>query len=122
MIDALKGLNPWVDNAGFDHNGNARVTATQNAFDRELVRLRTIERRPSASLDGLPALGHTASTSNSITSRHRRRRDQSRPRTVRPSDRPTVRDGLLLLCGNQQLRRECRLPCAAVVRRDDPAS
>jgi hypothetical protein len=78
-VGRQRGLRPQRERAG---DGDA------NAFDRELVRLRTIKRRPSAGLDGLPALGHTASTSNSITSRHRRRRDQSRPRTVRPSDRP----------------------------------
>ncbi|MGZ8633806.1 MAG: alkaline phosphatase D family protein, partial [Solirubrobacteraceae bacterium] len=33
IIEALKGINPWVDQADFDHHGYAKVLATKDAFD-----------------------------------------------------------------------------------------
>jgi alkaline phosphatase D len=50
LINALRGLNPWTDQADLDHHGYARVTATQQSFDCELVRMATIKRRTSARL------------------------------------------------------------------------
>jgi hypothetical protein len=80
-VGRQRGLRPQRQRAG---DGDA------NAFDRELVRPRTIKRRPSASwasgarahrldikLDYLPA--------------------STTPRSVATADRPTVRDGLLPL-------------------------
>jgi len=43
LIDALKGINPWVDNADFDHHGYGRVVATSSSLDCEFVRLKTIK-------------------------------------------------------------------------------
>jgi alkaline phosphatase D len=50
LIDALKGINPWVDNADFDHHGYGRVVATSSSLDCELVRLKTIKTKSRAKL------------------------------------------------------------------------
>jgi alkaline phosphatase D len=50
LINVLRGLNPWTDQADLDHHGYARVTATQESFDCELVRMATIKRRSPAKL------------------------------------------------------------------------
>jgi alkaline phosphatase D len=50
IIDALKGINPWVDSTDFDHHGYGRVVATKNSFDCEMVRLQTVKKRSTAKL------------------------------------------------------------------------
>ena len=50
VIDALKGINPWVDTADFDHHGYGLVTATQTSFDCTLKRLKTIKSKSKATL------------------------------------------------------------------------
>ncbi len=45
IINALRGINPWVDQADFDHHGYGLVTATQKSFGCTLVRMKTIKRR-----------------------------------------------------------------------------
>ncbi|MGZ6680554.1 MAG: alkaline phosphatase D family protein [Solirubrobacteraceae bacterium] len=50
LIDALKGINQWVDNADFDHHGYGKVVATQSSFDCSMVRLKTIKQRSTAKL------------------------------------------------------------------------
>jgi alkaline phosphatase D len=50
LIDQLRAQNPWTDQADLDHHGYARVTATQDRFDCEFVRMRTIKRRSRATL------------------------------------------------------------------------
>jgi alkaline phosphatase D len=50
IITALRGINPWVKSADFDHHGFAKVRATQDSFDCELVRLETIKKRSRAVL------------------------------------------------------------------------
>jgi len=50
LIDALRGINPWVDAADFDHHGYGRVTATQDELRCDLVRLQTVKRRTRAEL------------------------------------------------------------------------
>jgi alkaline phosphatase D len=50
LIDALRGLNPWVDGADFDHHGYGKVVATKDSFDCEMVRLQTIKRKSTAKL------------------------------------------------------------------------
>jgi alkaline phosphatase D len=50
LIAALKGVNPWIDNADFDHHGYARCTATAKSFECEMVRMQTIKRRTTARL------------------------------------------------------------------------
>src|SRR5439155_20341466 len=42
IIEALRGINPWVKAADFDHHGFGKVTATQTGLDCTLVRLQTI--------------------------------------------------------------------------------
>jgi alkaline phosphatase D len=51
IIEALRGINPWVKAADFDHHGFGKVTASQTGFDCTLVRLETIKKRSRATLD-----------------------------------------------------------------------
>ena len=54
IIDALKGINPWVDQADFDHHGYGKVVATKDAFDCEMVRMQTIKKKTTAKFpDGM---------------------------------------------------------------------
>ena len=55
VISVLRQVNPWVDQADFDHHGYGRVTASQQGFDCELVRLETIKRKTTAKL---PSTGY----------------------------------------------------------------
>ena len=50
LIDALRSINPWVDNADFDHHGFGKVTASKNEFDVDLVRLETIKKKSTKAL------------------------------------------------------------------------
>jgi alkaline phosphatase D len=43
-------INPWVDQADFDHHGYARVQASRTAFECTLKRAETIKRRTRAQL------------------------------------------------------------------------
>jgi alkaline phosphatase D len=65
IINLLRGLNPWTDQADLDHHGYARVTATQQRFDCEFVRMATIKRRSRATL---PSAGFRYSLSRGQTS------------------------------------------------------
>jgi alkaline phosphatase D len=65
LINLLRGLNPWTDQADLDHHGYARVTATQQRFDCELVRMQTIKRRTRATL---PSAGFRYSLARGQTS------------------------------------------------------
>jgi alkaline phosphatase D len=55
LIDTLRGINPWVKTADFDHHGYGRVVASKDTFDCELVRLETIKRKSTAKL---PSAGY----------------------------------------------------------------
>ena len=48
LIEALRGINPWVQSADFDHHGYGLVSATQDAFDVRFVRMQTIKRKTTA--------------------------------------------------------------------------
>jgi alkaline phosphatase D len=50
VIDALRGFNPQVDNADFDHHGFGSVTATSAGLSCELVRLETIKKKSTKKL------------------------------------------------------------------------
>jgi alkaline phosphatase D len=50
IIDALRGINPWIDQADFDHHGYALVEATRSGFECTLKRIETIKRRSRARL------------------------------------------------------------------------
>jgi alkaline phosphatase D len=70
LIDALRGINPQVDNADFDHHGFGSVTATPKGFSCELVRTDTIKKK---STKKLPSAGWTykvAPGSPSIKGQH----------------------------------------------------
>jgi alkaline phosphatase D len=45
IIDALRGINPQVDSADFDHHGFGSVVATQKGLTCEMVRMETIKQR-----------------------------------------------------------------------------
>jgi alkaline phosphatase D len=50
IIDALRGINPWIDTVDFDHHGYGKVVATKDAFDCEMVRMQTIKKKSTAKL------------------------------------------------------------------------
>jgi alkaline phosphatase D len=50
IIETLRGINPWVDSADFDHHGYGRVEATKSSFDCEMVRMQTIKRKTTAKI------------------------------------------------------------------------
>lgn len=50
IIDALRGINPWVDAADFDHHGYGRITAHKDGMTSELVRLQTIKQKSTKTL------------------------------------------------------------------------
>src|SRR3954469_16350827 len=50
LINALRGINPHVDNADFDHHGFGAVTASANGLTCEMVRMQTIKKRTTAKL------------------------------------------------------------------------
>ena len=56
IIDALRGINPWVDQADFDHHGFGLVEVSRRGFDVTLKRVSTIKSRSRATEtdDGLP--------------------------------------------------------------------
>jgi alkaline phosphatase D len=45
IIEALRALNPWVDQADLDHHGYALVRASRSEFDCTFKRVATIKRR-----------------------------------------------------------------------------
>ena len=50
LIDDAEGINPWVDQADFDHHGYGKVVATKDAFDCEMVRMQTIKKKTTAKI------------------------------------------------------------------------
>jgi alkaline phosphatase D len=50
LIDALRGINRWVDVADFDHHGFGAVKATQQGFECEFIRCETIKQKSTALL------------------------------------------------------------------------
>ncbi len=48
LIEALRGINPWVQGADFDHHGYGLVRATQDDLDVRFVRMQTIKRKTRA--------------------------------------------------------------------------
>ena len=65
IIDALRGFNPWVDQADFDHHGYGLVEATAANLNVTFKRLETIKRRSRATL---PTTGFTYSVARGQTS------------------------------------------------------
>ncbi len=50
LIDALRDINPWVDQADFDHHGYGRIVASKDGLKCDLVRVAGIKRRSTARL------------------------------------------------------------------------
>ena len=48
IIDALRGINPWVDQADFDHNGFGLVKVSRKGFDVSLKRVSTIKSKSTS--------------------------------------------------------------------------
>ncbi len=66
LIEALKGINPWVDSADFDHHGYGKVVATKDGLDCEMVRVQTIKKRSTAKLPSTGMRYHVARGQQSI--------------------------------------------------------
>jgi len=50
IINALRGENPWVDQADFDHHGYGKVVASKSGLQCDLVRMETIKRKSTKTL------------------------------------------------------------------------
>jgi alkaline phosphatase D len=50
LIDALRGINPWVDQADFDHHGYGLAKVSRQEFDVTLKRVSTIKRKTTQTL------------------------------------------------------------------------
>lgn len=50
IINTLRGINPWVDQADFDHHGYGVIEARSNGLTSRFVRMETIKRRTRATL------------------------------------------------------------------------
>lgn len=50
VVEALRPINPWVEQADLDHHGYGLVRATPDDLDVTLKRLRTIKRSSRATL------------------------------------------------------------------------
>ena len=50
IIDALRGINPQVDNADFDHHGFGEITASSDGLTCKMVRMETIKRKTTKQL------------------------------------------------------------------------
>ncbi len=55
IIDALRGINTWVDVADFDHHGYGLVKADAKTFDIEMIRVQTIKTKTTATI---PSTGY----------------------------------------------------------------
>jgi alkaline phosphatase D len=70
IIDALRGINPQVDSADFDHHGFGSVTATPTGLTCEMVRMQTIKKRSTAKLPSADWTYHVTPGSPSIKGQH----------------------------------------------------
>ncbi|HEY7633683.1 MAG TPA: alkaline phosphatase D family protein [Thermoleophilaceae bacterium] len=50
IINALRGFNPWVDQADFDHHGYGVVKASKSSLDVRLRRMKTIKQHSKSKL------------------------------------------------------------------------
>jgi alkaline phosphatase D len=50
IIDTLRGINPWVDNADFDHHGYGVIEARSDGLTNRMTRLQTIKTRSRKTL------------------------------------------------------------------------
>ena len=50
LLNTLRGLNPWVDQADLDHHGYGVIEATTKGLSSRFVRMQTIKARTRATL------------------------------------------------------------------------
>ncbi len=50
LIQALQGINPWVDSADTDHHGYGVVEAASTGLTCQMVRMQTIKKKTTATL------------------------------------------------------------------------
>jgi alkaline phosphatase D len=50
IINLLRGFNPWVDQADFDHHGYGVVKASKSSLDVRLRRMKTIKQHSKEKL------------------------------------------------------------------------
>lgn len=65
LIEALRGINPWVDSADFDHHGYGLIEMREDGLTSKFVRLDTIKKR---SLKTMPEKGFTYQVQRGQTS------------------------------------------------------
>ncbi|HWH96499.1 MAG TPA: alkaline phosphatase D family protein [Baekduia sp.] len=70
LIDALRAINPQVDNADFDHHGFGAVTATPSGLTCEMVRMDTIKKKSSKKLPSADWTYHVTPGAPSIKGQH----------------------------------------------------
>jgi alkaline phosphatase D len=70
IIDVLRGINPQVDNADFDHHGFGSVTASSSGFTCEMVRMDTIKKKSTKKLPSATWTYKVAPGSPSIKGQH----------------------------------------------------
>jgi alkaline phosphatase D len=70
IIGALRGINPQVDNADFDHHGFASVKADQQGFTCEMVRMQTIKKKSTAKLPSTDWTYHVTRGNPSVKGQH----------------------------------------------------
>ena len=99
-------INPWVDQADFDHHGYGLVEASRNGFECTLKRLETIKRRSRAAADD-----ERASATGWSAARSRSRASTGRTPSV-ASCAPHDAAG-----GVERLDHECAALAQAVVQR-----
>jgi alkaline phosphatase D len=70
IIEALRGFNPWVDTADFDHHGYGTVVASKTGLQCDLVRLETIKQKTTKTLPGADFSYKVARGQTSIKGQH----------------------------------------------------
>jgi alkaline phosphatase D len=70
LIDALRSINPQVDNADFDHHGFGSVVAKPSGLTCEMVRMETIKKRTTKRLPPADWTYHVAPGAPSIRGQH----------------------------------------------------
>ena len=116
IIDALRGVNPWVDQADFDHHGYGLVEATDKTFDVTLKRMQTIKKqstrhsRPRASATRSPAARRRSRASTARPARMNRRPPPGAARLSSASPE----EAAAVLAAIEQFLRDTAPPPAAV--------
>jgi alkaline phosphatase D len=70
LIDVLRGINPQVDNADFDHHGFGAVVAKPSGLSCAMVRMQTIKKKSTAKLPPADWTYHVTPGAPSIKGQH----------------------------------------------------